>query len=430
MTADIPPLRGRIKERPEDFLVEEQPLYQPCGSGEHIYLFIEKKGLSTMQAVHALARHFGVRHDAIGYAGMKDKNAITRQVVSIHTPKKTFADFPMIQNDRLGVLWADMHTNKLRLGHLKGNRFSIRIRGVALTDILPAREVLRRLESMGVPNFAGEQRFGSRLNNHRLGRALLLRDWKGLLDELLGPDPAFPHLNAEARRLYAAADYSRALDAFPPACRHERIALHALETGRSPEHAVHAVDIAQRRFWFSSWQSWVFNVCLASRLSEGAFARLVEGDLAMKLDNGALFAVDAKTLTDPDLAGRIGRFEISPTGPMWGSRMMRAAGRVDEEERAALEASAVTMGALDEAVRRLGPSMAGARRAYRVPLRDPDIEAGADEHGPFIRCAFELPPGAFATIVLREILKSDAGANDPDDSGARFPDSFYPEPRT
>lgn len=412
LTADIPPLGGRIKERIEDFLVEEQPLYQPCGSGEHIYLFVEKKGLTTSQMTHALSRHFGVRHDAIGFAGMKDKNAITRQVVSIHTPKKSFADFPMIQNDRISVLWADMHANKLRLGHLKGNRFSIRIRGVAVTDVLRARDVLRRLESQGVPNFAGDQRFGNRLNNHRLGRAMLLRDWQGLLDELLGPDPAFPELNAEARRRYAAHEYSAALDAFPPACRHERIALHALETGRSPEQAVRAIDLAQRRFWFSSWQSWVFNRCLASRIASNTFARLVEGDLAMKLDNGALFAVDAATLADPALADRLTRFEISPSGPMWGNRMMRATAQTDADELAALEHSRVPIEALDEAVRHLGPSMSGARRPYRIPLLFPEIEAGVDEHGPYIRCAFELPPGAFATIVMREIMKSNNTPSD------------------
>lgn len=406
LTADLPPIGGVIKERPEDFLVEEQPLYQPCGEGEHIYLFVEKRGLTTMQMVHAIARHFGVRKDAVGIAGMKDKNAVTRQVVSIHTPRKTCADFPMLRNERLSVLWADMHTNKLRLGHLKGNRFSIRIRGVAVTDVLRAREVIRRLESSGVPNFTGEQRFGSRLNNHRLGAAMIRCDWQRLLDEMLGPDPDFPHLNAEARALYTRGEFSKALDAFPPACRAERVALHALETGASAERAVRAVDVVQRRYWFTSLQSWIFNRCLARRMEEGLFDRLVRGDLAMKSENGAMFRVDEAVLADPSVEDRLRTFEIGPSGPLWGNRMMRAEGSVDATELAELERAGVTPDQLEEAARQLGPAMGGTRRALRVPLRYPEIEAGVDEHGSFIRCAFELPPGAFATVVMREVMKT------------------------
>lgn len=417
LTHDLLPLGGRIKERIEDFLVEELPLYQPSGEGEHIYLFVEKKNLSTMQMIHALSRHFGVKKEAIGFAGMKDKFAITRQVVSIHIPGKTAADFPMIQNDRIAVLWADQHVNKLRLGHLAGNRFSIRIRGVKMTDVLRAREALRRLEVHGVPNFAGEQRFGNRLNNHRLGRAMILRDWQGVLDEMLGPDPDFPHLNTEARAAYSRGEFTAALDAFPVACRHERIVLHVLETGGSPEKAVRAVDFAQRKFWFTSLQSWIFNQCLAHRMQSGAFERFMDGDIAMKMDNGALFTVGPVELGDPALEERLKRFEISPTGPLWGSRVMRASAAAGEAELAALRAAELTPEALEEAARQLGHSMTGARRAFRIPLKLPEIEGGMDEHGEYVRCAFELPPGAFATTVMREIMKSElseAPDTDPD----------------
>jgi tRNA pseudouridine13 synthase len=425
LTHAIPPLGGRIKERIEDFLVEELPQYQPCGEGEHIYLFVEKKNLSTMQLIHALSRHFGVKKDAIGFAGMKDKFAITRQVVSIHIPGKTAEDFPMIQNDRIAVLWTDQHTNKLRLGHLAGNRFSIRIRGVRMTDVLRARDVLRRLELHGIPNFAGDQRFGNRLNNHRLGRAMILRDWKAALDELLGPDPDFPHLNADARAAYARSEFTAALDAFPPACRHERISLRALETGGSPERAIRAIDFAQRKFWFTSFQSWVFNRCLARRMESGTFETLIDGDLAMKMENGAVFRVEASMLADTTLAERLAKFELSPTGPLWGSKMMRAEGEAGRDELAELQAAEVPLEALDEAARQLGQGMSGVRRAYRIPLRFPEIEGGMDEHGHFVRCAFELPPGAFATTVMREIMKSEGVEEGEEESGQLTADSGH-----
>ena len=86
ITPDIPGTGGVIKERPEDFLVEEVPAYTPCGEGEHIYLFVEKRNLPTMNMVRILARHFGVKRQQVGTAGLKDRLAVTRQMVSIHAP--------------------------------------------------------------------------------------------------------------------------------------------------------------------------------------------------------------------------------------------------------------------------------------------------------------------------------------------------------
>ncbi|HBS28574.1 MAG TPA: tRNA pseudouridine(13) synthase TruD [Phycisphaerales bacterium] len=409
-TPDLPGIGGVIKQREEDFLVDEQPRYQPVGEGEHCYLLIEKRGLSTQEVVALLARHFRVPRRAIGFAGMKDKRAITRQVFSVHTPGSTIDDFPMLQNDRAAVLWADMHTNKLRLGHLRGNRFSVKVRGVRMTQVLGARIVLERLRTTGVPNFAGEQRFGVRLNNHTLGRFMLREDYSALLDELLAPDPRFPHLNREARAHYAAGDYRAAIMAYPRGCRYECAALNALLKGPNPQKAFEAVDAAQRRFWCSAFQSAVFNRVLMERL-EGRPApldALVEGDLAWKHDNGAVFAVDAPTLGDPRTTERLRAGEISPSGPVWGAEMTRAAGAPGDTERRLLDEGSVTPEALELFARRMGPAMSGARRPLRVPLIDPEVEGGIDEHGEYVRCAFELPPGAFATVVMREVMKNDA----------------------
>ena len=144
LTADVPGIGGVIKQRPEDFLVEEIPLYEPCGEGEHIYLMVEKRHMPTFEAMGVVANHFGVRHEAVGYAGLKDKHAVTRQVLSVHAPGKRPEDFPMIQHDRMAVLWADLHTNKLRQGHLKGNRFSIKVRSTDMSKALHAKRVLDR----------------------------------------------------------------------------------------------------------------------------------------------------------------------------------------------------------------------------------------------------------------------------------------------
>ena len=414
VTPEVEGVGGRIKERDEDFLVEELPLYDPSGEGEHIYLMVEKTGVPSSDMVRAIARHFRVSQGAVGYAGMKDKHAVTRQVVSVHTPGKTFDDFPSLDNDRIRVLWADMHTNKLRVGHLRGNRFSIRIRGVEPTAVLRVRDTVRLLERRGVPNFFGEQRFGYQRNNHELGRLLILNERRALLDRFLGPIPrgagGLPETleqNTRARELYASGEFAEAAGLMYPVMRNEVAALRALADGANEIEAVNAVPSVQLKFWISAFQSALFNRATARRIESGLFDRLVPGDVAAKLSNGALFDVDEETLADPETERRLRDFEISPTGPIWGPRTKEAGGEAGEAERRDLRATGVTPDAIADAGDELGLNAPGTRRAMRIPLRDPDVEGGVDDHGPYVRVAFELPPGAYATVVLREITKND-----------------------
>lgn len=408
LTPQTQPLGGTLKERPEDFLVDEIPLYQPAGEGEHIYLLVEKRELTTAHVVQTLARHFGVKRRDIGVAGMKDKQAITRQVISIHTPGKTFEDFPMLEDGKITVLWADMHTNKLRTGHLRGNRFSIKVRGVDMTGVRIAKDVLDQLERSGVPNYAGPQRFGNRQDNHILGRLMLTRRFDALIDWLLGPDEVMSELNPDARALYHEGDHQRALEAYPFACRTERCALVALRSGATMQEVFIAIDKNLRRIWMSAFQSAIFNRFLAQRLEDGTFDRLVEGDVAYKHANGALFTVDQAVREDSDTPRRLHDFEISPSGPIWGAQMMQATGDPGELEQGLLRQTGVDEDALARARELTGSDMPGERRALRVPLIDPEVEGGMDEHGQYVRCAFELPKGAFATVVMREIIKSGA----------------------
>lgn len=415
ITHEVPGIGGRIKVRPEDFLVDEMPLYQPSGSGEHIYLFIEKRNLSTLDVVHILARHFGVRREAIGFAGMKDRNAITRQVFSVHTPGKTPEEFPQLEHERLSVQWADLHNNKLRLGHLAGNRFSIRVRDVGIGEIRNAKRALDIVSARGVPNRFGPQRFGRALNNHRIGRAIVQCDFEGVLRELLAPEGELSEPHARARELFLEKKYDEALAALPRTAHPERNALRALARGANARGAVLGLDRNAKTFFLSAVQSAVFNHVLDLRLSDGTFDRLLPGDVAMKHENRACFDVDDAVASDPTTPERVARFEISPTGPMWSGSMRRASGEPDRLEQLALASMGLTIEQLHAFDVQAAGMIEGARRPLRVPVTDADLEAGLDEHGPYIRVAFDLPRGAFATVVLEELMKTGAPEENEDE---------------
>jgi tRNA pseudouridine13 synthase len=419
VTADIPPLGGVLKQRPEDFLVDEQPQYQPCGEGEHIYMLVQKRGMSTMHMLGVLAEHFGVKRGNLGYAGLKDKHAITRQVISLHAPGRRIEDFPMLRHEQVAILWADYHTNKLRPGHLRGNRFSIRIRNVDPMRVRDALRVLQRLQKIGVPNRIGEQRFGMLANNHIIGRCIIAGEYDGAVRALLGRNAYRPEFNAEARELFERGQFAEAIHHYPMQATIETRVLRSLADGKDARRAMQGLDETSIRFYLSAFQSAVFNAVLDRRLADGdapgeGLGALREGDVAIKHQNGAVFGVDASTLAEPGLAERLATFDISPSGPMWGSSMLRggAGSATDACEVECLANAGVSLEQLAAFDKACPWPLEGKRRPLRVPLIDPEVEGGIDEHGTYVRCAFELPRGSFATVAMREVMKNESVESD------------------
>ncbi len=411
LTADIPGTGGVLKQRDDDFIVEELPAYHPSGEGEHLYLWVQKRHMSTMHVARLLADHFKVRRDAVGIAGLKDKVAITTQMFSVHLPKKD-ATFGAFEHENIQILWTDRHANKLRRGHLIGNRFIIRIRNTTAAKVVYAKKALTALARLGVPNRIGTQRFGMLANNHIVGRALLLKDFQGAIDALLGPSPSSPENQHEARRLFAEGKFDEALAAFPHGCHTERRLLSLLARGAPADQAVRAIERLDFGFYITAFQSAVFNTLLDARIESGRLASLEDGDLAFKHDSGAVFPVAADMPADDRaaLAARLQSLEISPSGPMWGKDMTRAAGPIADAERAALESTGVTEATFNAMSRRDLETMVGQRRPMRVPLTFPDVEAGVDDRGDYIKCVFELPRGSFATTAMQEIMKTNPAA--------------------
>jgi len=276
LTVDIPGVRGELKRTPEDFVVEELPAYPPSGTGEHLYLWIEKRGLNTQDAVARIAHAIGARPDGAGYAGLKDRQAVTRQWLSFHhvgTPQPVD-----INVEGVRVLEVSRHVNKLRTGHLRGNRFTVRLTSVPPEHDEHARAGLSLLAEHGLPNYYGTQRFG--IEGRNLSAA-----WAWIVDG--GRPPNKPFL---------------------------------------------------RKLFVSTLQSALFNLWLGARVQSGDLVRALLGDVLRKEETGGLFtSIDAALDSE-----RVQTWEISPTGPMFGARMRSAEAEALTRENAVLEACGVS----------------------------------------------------------------------------------------
>jgi tRNA pseudouridine13 synthase len=225
----LPALTGRLGAELEDFQVTEVPAYVPCGEGPHCYLRIRKRGLTTFDAVGALARALGVSPRDVGTAGMKDKWAVTEQWVSV--PGVSPAQAQALALPGIEVLEARSHGNKLRTGHLRGNRFQLRLVDVEPDAPERARALLAHLSSHGLFHAFGPQRFGRQGSTARSGRELLTG-------------------------------------------------------GRAPR------DPRRRRLVVSALQAELFNDYLGRRLAIGPLAEPLAGEVCQKTDSGGVFVAE------------------------------------------------------------------------------------------------------------------------------------------
>jgi len=392
LTAAIPGIGGIFKDSAEDFAVTEIPLYPPCGSGEHVYATVEKKALTTLELLRRLARTLAVAERDIGYAGMKDARGITRQTVSI--PGVSPEQVAALEIPGVTVVSVARHNNKLRLGHLAGNRFRIRLRGVRENARQLAQAALDIISSRGLPNYFGGQRYGVLGNSALIGIRLLQGDPEGAVRALIGnPEEIGDERWRSAVQAFHNGDLAAAVERMPPHCRTEKEVLKTLL--RRPEGWERAVKSIHPRIinlYLSAAQSSLFDRTVAARID--ALDRIEPGDIACKHANGACFLV-----TDAaEAAARAASFEISATGPMFGRKMLIPAGQAAALEEEILAAAGLPRDTFNGSGRfRLD----GERRPLRVPLQD--VTVAMDDGSLLLE--FILPKGSYATSVLREIMK-------------------------
>jgi len=303
------------------------------------------------------------------------------------------------------ILWTKRHQAKLRIGQLLGNRFAIRVRDIEPSCIPRIHRDLYRLSKSGVPNAFGAQRFGYRLNGHILGRLLVLQDWQGFLDELLGATGTpFPEWQQDRRDTFHKNEFRAAIAHWAQSDLAERAALKALYEGATAKAAVKAIKPQMRDFWICALQSAIFNSVLDQRLRANTFDRFIAGDLAFLHEGGAIFRVTQLMLDSEQEAAtlqtRMNAFEISPSAPLAGPGVMWG-----EDAALPIELNAIAQFSLTQQ-HFLDPAFqpSGSRRPLRIALTHPQAESGVDEHGNFVRVAFDLPKGAYATNVLQELF--------------------------
>jgi len=267
-----PPVSGTIRSAPEDFEVEEILGFAASGSGPHALLTVRKRGANTEWVARELARAAGCKPFEVGFAGLKDRNAVTTQAFTVPLGKLAAESFVGTGGEGWEVLAAAAHQRKLPRGALEGNRFSITVRGLR-GDLSRLHERIGQIAQGGVPNYFGLQRFG--------------RD-AGNLEQVL------------------------------------KAAGAAGERGRSRGRS-------DQGFMLSAARSLVFNAILAARIEAQSWNRMLSGDVAILDGRGSVFGVDS---VDAEIERRCAALEIHPTAPLVGDGETLASGAVRELEAA------------------------------------------------------------------------------------------------
>ncbi|WP_414469867.1 tRNA pseudouridine(13) synthase TruD [Methanobacterium sp. ACI-7] len=404
---------GKIRTKYEDFYVEEIPESLPSGEGNNTWVFIEKLGRETLDVVLDIARELHIDRKRMGFAGMKDKRAVTRQWICVvnGNPEEIKALEEKLYN--VEILKIMQNEKKLRIGQLIGNKFRLLIRDTKNPekDVKIAREVLAELESSGVPNYFGWQRFGSkRANTHVVGKMMLENDLKKVIDAYIGnPYPEEPEHIKEVRQMYDDGKLHEAFESMPRGMRYEKMMLKALLKemkkkevdnisdldDKSYKRAIESLPKPLKRMFVHAYQSYLFNKAVSERAKLG-IDQYVEGDIIIDNEEHLVHEFG------DEINERIKNFEVHPTAPLFGSKVPLAGGKLGEMEQKILDDDSVTLEEFKvPKMPKLGSH--GLRRAMRFKI----WEASAEVTDEGILVEFSIPKGCYATAVLREIMKNE-----------------------
>ncbi len=338
-----------FKQTPRDFVVEELPLYEFSGEGEHLVLFIRKKSLSTLELVGIIAKYLGIKNKEIGYAGLKDKHAMTKQYISIH--KQHEEAMESFSHDNVKIITKTYHNNKIKIGHLKGNRFYIKLKKVNPTSAQKIDEALKNISKQGMPNFFGYQRFGNDGDNHIEGEKIAKGEKK--------------ERNPKIKRLLINAYQSHLFNLWLS----RRLEINTLIQNFEVKELESLLNMPNEELTKMKAQKHPF--------------KLIRGDIMEHYPYGRLFDFDG----EEDDCNRFNDRGISPTGLLCGNKVKTSSDNawVIEKE-------------FDDEI-----NADGARR-YAWVFPD-GVEGRFKPEEAHYELNFSLPKGSYATVLIEELAK-------------------------
>ncbi len=399
--SDTPGIGGRLRTTAEDFLVDEVSSVSGP-EGPYLICRITKKDWELQHLVKELAKRLGISHRRIGFAGTKDRHAVTSQLVSIYDADAEQVRNLQIKDTVIEVIGTS--NTPLSLGALSANRFCITIRDADSGDL--EAEVAKVTETCktAVPNYFGVQRFGViRPLTHRVGEFILQEDYEKAVCCYVGE--AFPgepdEVKAARRSFLEKRDPVAALRELPVVLSYERSMLHHLATVEGDYRgALYMLPPKLLSMFVSAFQSYLFNRALSMRISDGrTLTDPVSGDRLI-FENGREDRVSAATAGIAARHISRGRCRIAIFMP--GSQELVPAGPDDMNINSLMQTHGITSGQFLSASRYVKTKFDGALRPISL-----STDISSEICGKDVTLSFSLPPGHYATTVCREYMKAD-----------------------
>ena len=398
---------GKIRQSNEDFFVDEVPLQLPTGEGPNIWMHIEKNGRTTLDVVLDIARSLHISRKRTGFAGMKDRSAITRQWLCISNI--TIEELPNFDEvlHNVKILEITPNQKKLRMGQLKGNKFKINIKNTndPQNDKERAEEVLESLKITGVPNYYGYQRFGKvRSTTHLVGKCLVEGNVKKAVDTYIGNPNDDEHSQPyQARQLYDEGKLEEAYNIMPKSMRYEKSMIKELMISKEKHdnltekdyiRAIESLPKPLKRMFVNAYESYLFNKIVNERAKIG-INTYYDGDIVIDSEQHWVHEINKETIQqDYD------NFTLNPTAPLLGSKVPLAEGKQGKIEQKVISEEKIEKESFAcPKTPKLGSN--GVRRSLRFKIEDTHVEKIEDG----ICVEFFIPRGCYATAVLREIMK-------------------------
>ncbi|NMJ76858.1 tRNA pseudouridine(13) synthase TruD [Nanohaloarchaea archaeon] len=371
---DTPGIRGELKEQVKDFVVKELASHE-TGEGDHMVVQLRKQNMTTLEAIGKLSNMLHISRDRIGYAGNKDKRAVSEQYISIQGVSEEDVNQIFTDEFDLEVIGEGNH---IGLGNLDANRFEIAIRdlGLPIEDVRNRTlEIIDQLDGK-FPNYFGDQRFGSaRPITHQVGRHILRGEFEEAVWTYIAKpyDSEYKSIRKTREILWESRDPEDAAEKFPESYRYEKTLLYHLNKNEEDyKGALKRLPEGLQELFIHAYQSWIFNRVLSELLEDEWFDPEYEIPLVG-------FKTDLKDNRPENMIEDI----LDEEG------VSQEDFRLQEFPELRSEGS----------FRR---AFADFRNFEILDIDEDDLNMAQNK----MRVKFDLPKGCYATVLLREIMKN------------------------